>query len=196
MYDTLRVPIRKLYLFYRRQFRLLLVPRETKLIYALDLLLTLVCYCFIPDWTDFLWMEVFHLLRARPGWFDVRFTTKYLYSRILAHYFLFPSWWELPGYIPYLGLPLVISWYIYDPYLILHAKGTQNSRFDYCMERFPLFMFVGILPTLTLLYAHELLFHLSVLWIFWCYSPNLDIPRGCGVYSLDISEKIEKSFFD
>ena len=137
-------------------------------------------------WSYF-WIELFHVTRmARYDGYGSKYWLRYMYSRFSAHYILFPSWWDLPYILPYIGFPLLMSWYLYDPYLMIKMpNSTQTARFDYCVERFPLYGILGVLPALAYLSQIPILLHLCGLLLLWTVTPEGCVPKGCSAHQVD-----------
>ena len=120
------------------------------------------------------------------------FIFRYLFSRLLTFYFVFDELFELPYYIGNIIFPLFLSWYFFEPYLIC-KKMSYSDRIGYCLERYPYFYLLGLIPTLFLLLGWNFCYEISVMWIINSCAPSPDhIPLSRYKFNTDITDVLEE----
>jgi hypothetical protein len=88
----------------------------------------------------------------------VSLIVRFIFSRIVAwwlFYTIYSQWYteELTLFtsLSFFGFPFLLSWYIFDPFLLSYRRYTLGDRFDYFLSRFSFFTGYGLVPLILLL---------------------------------------------
>jgi len=94
---------------------------------------------------------------------------RFLFSRLVAwwlFYTIYSQWYtelSILTALSFLTFPLLLSWYIFDPFLLPYRRYSLGDRFDYFTSRFSFFTGFGLLPLLLLL-----LWMFTSYYSYWC----------------------------
>ena len=75
---------------------------------------------------------------------------RFAFARAITWWFIYTIWnqWDIEYILPFIiGVPILISWYIFEPFLLPYRRFSTSDRFDYFLSRFPYFMGFGTIPT-------------------------------------------------
>jgi len=148
--------------------------------------------CF-DTWSMFLSIELMILLQIT--WNSskcsnlIPWLVRFLFTRAVVwwlFYTIYSEWYEdfsLMTVLSFLGFPLLLSWYLFDPYLLITKRFSMSDRFDYFLSRLPFFTGFGLIPLM--------------LFLIW-WSSSLNIILYYSIYSTiciicsHITEHIDK----
>ena len=91
--------------------------------------------------------------------FIIPLLIRFCFSRIVIcwlFYTIYSQWYfddfTLFTQLSFLTFPFLLSWYIFDPFLLPYRRYSLSDRFDYFLSRFSFFTGVGIVPFLVILF--------------------------------------------
>ena len=102
---------------------------------------------------------------------QVRFFLRWGLSRFLTYWCYTGGIFEFPFDMELLVLPLGLSWYVFEPQLILNGR-SYGERFDYFSKRLPYFTGFGLFGGISAYFDSFRFCHLVVL--FMLYSSSID----------------------
>lgn len=167
-------------------------------IFCIVALYKLANYLSLSFHYAFFLFEARHLIRTSviiyfDGSMNVKvFIFRYIFSRLVTLYFVFDELIDLPYYLGYIIFPLFLSWYFFEPFLIRRGF-SYSDRFSYCIDRYPYFYLIGVIPTIFLALEWSLLYEVSVVWIHNSIAASPEhLPFSRYKFNTDITDVIEQ----
>lgn len=77
---------------------------------------------------------------------------RHLLSRCLIWWLLYTYSEFTDNYVILLMSPILLSWYMFDPFLLMSRKMTITSRLEFFLKRYPYYIGCGILPCIIIYY--------------------------------------------
>lgn len=142
--------------------------------------------CSIIFWNEFYMIEINLLLRtALKTEFRIHNFAVLAFSRLLTLYLYTQEKFDFPFESELLILPIGLSWYVFEPMMILNRK-SYGERFEYFVSRFPFFTGFGLLSAIFSYFDLVSSAHFFILLMSVSSSASEEIIKGRPQYSKGI----------
>lgn len=147
-------------------------------------------------WNEFYMIEINLLLRTVfRSEFKMSNFAVLAFSRLLTLYLYTQEKFEFPFDSELLILPIGLSWYVFEPMMILNKK-SYGERFEYFVSRFPFFTGFGLLSAIFSYFNLVEWSHLTLLLMSISRATADDIAKNRPQYTKGIPYTKETFSYD